>query len=195
MPTLKLHYDGWLALPAGMRQKLGLNSGDRVEAELVGGALVLRPVMKARKAAPNDAATGASTVDVPEAHTPEPSAIPARRKLGRPRKLSAPAGEDGATFKKARGRPRKAAPTPGLGPAVLPVVAVGTPKLVKKADLQPKVVAIDPAPHVDYTVGRARGDTGSRYEERRPFCHVEVRKLGPGRGYNRPRRLYPGSAS
>ena len=43
MPTLKLHYDGWLALPAGLRQKLGLKC-DRVEAELVDGGLVLRPV-------------------------------------------------------------------------------------------------------------------------------------------------------
>ena len=41
MPTLKLHYDGWLALPAAFRQALGLSSGDRLEAELVDGALVL----------------------------------------------------------------------------------------------------------------------------------------------------------
>ena len=52
MPTLKLHYDGWLSLPAGLRQALGLNSGDRLEAELVDGALVLRPVAKTRRPAP-----------------------------------------------------------------------------------------------------------------------------------------------
>jgi bifunctional DNA-binding transcriptional regulator/antitoxin component of YhaV-PrlF toxin-antitoxin module len=38
MSTLKLHYEGWLALPVGLRQKLGLKSGDRLEAELAGGA-------------------------------------------------------------------------------------------------------------------------------------------------------------
>ena len=52
MPTIKLHYDGWLALPAGLRQALGLNSGDRLVAELVDGALVLRPVAKTRRPAP-----------------------------------------------------------------------------------------------------------------------------------------------
>jgi bifunctional DNA-binding transcriptional regulator/antitoxin component of YhaV-PrlF toxin-antitoxin module len=37
MATLKLHYEGWLALPTGLRQKLGLKSGDQLEAELVRG--------------------------------------------------------------------------------------------------------------------------------------------------------------
>ena len=43
MATLKLHHEGWLALPAGLRQKLGLKSGDQLEAELVRGTIVLRP--------------------------------------------------------------------------------------------------------------------------------------------------------
>ena len=43
MATLKLHYDGWLVLPAGLRRALELESGDRLEAELVDGAIVLRP--------------------------------------------------------------------------------------------------------------------------------------------------------
>ena len=43
MSTLKLHHEGWLALPAGFRQKLGLKSGDRLEAELAGGTITLRP--------------------------------------------------------------------------------------------------------------------------------------------------------
>jgi bifunctional DNA-binding transcriptional regulator/antitoxin component of YhaV-PrlF toxin-antitoxin module len=41
--TLKLHYDGWPALPAAFRQKLGLSKGTALEAELVGGTIVLRP--------------------------------------------------------------------------------------------------------------------------------------------------------
>jgi len=48
MPTLKLHYDGWLLLPAGLRRALGLNSGDRLATELVDSALILRPVSKSR---------------------------------------------------------------------------------------------------------------------------------------------------
>jgi bifunctional DNA-binding transcriptional regulator/antitoxin component of YhaV-PrlF toxin-antitoxin module len=44
MATLKLHYEGWLALPTGLRQKLGLKSGDRLEAELVSGTIVLRRI-------------------------------------------------------------------------------------------------------------------------------------------------------
>jgi bifunctional DNA-binding transcriptional regulator/antitoxin component of YhaV-PrlF toxin-antitoxin module len=44
MSTLKLHYEGWLALPVGFRQKLGLKSGDRLEAELAGGTIMLRPL-------------------------------------------------------------------------------------------------------------------------------------------------------
>ena len=51
MRMIKLHYDGWLALPTGMREALGLSSGNRVEVELVDGTLVLRPATKAEKAA------------------------------------------------------------------------------------------------------------------------------------------------
>src|SRR3954447_369279 len=41
--TLKLHYDGWLALPAALRRKLGLDEGAALEVELVDGTIVLRP--------------------------------------------------------------------------------------------------------------------------------------------------------
>ena len=51
MATLKLHYDGWLSLPSGLRQKLGVGSGDRLEADLVDGAIVLRPAAKTRRPA------------------------------------------------------------------------------------------------------------------------------------------------
>src|SRR4051794_2350370 len=40
--TLKLHYDGWLALPAALRQKLGLGNRAALEVELVDGTIVLR---------------------------------------------------------------------------------------------------------------------------------------------------------
>jgi hypothetical protein len=34
-----------------------------------------------------------------------------------------------------------------------------------------------------------RSDDGFPFVERRPFRHVEVRKLGPGREHNRPQPL------
>ena len=74
MPTLKLHYDGWIALPVRLRQALGLTSGDRLEAELVDGALVLRPVGKTRGSAP---APGRGS----SRHRPSHGAVAAR---GRP---------------------------------------------------------------------------------------------------------------
>ena len=52
LATLKLHYDGWLALPAGLRRTLDLKTGDRLVAELVEGAIVLRPAKGTR--APTD---------------------------------------------------------------------------------------------------------------------------------------------
>jgi AbrB family looped-hinge helix DNA binding protein len=42
MATLKLHHEGWLALPTSLRRKLGLKSGDPLEVELVRGTIVLR---------------------------------------------------------------------------------------------------------------------------------------------------------
>src|SRR3954453_3905552 len=36
-----MSYDGWLALPAAVRERLGLSTGHQLE--LVGGAIVLRP--------------------------------------------------------------------------------------------------------------------------------------------------------
>ena len=78
MRMIKLHYDGWLALPTGMREALGLSSGNRVEVELVDGTLVLRPATKAEKAAAD-----ASAVDVREPPAPDPVAKPTKRKPGR----------------------------------------------------------------------------------------------------------------
>lgn len=41
MSTIQMHYDGWFTLPAAVRQSLG--TGDRLELELAGDAVVLRP--------------------------------------------------------------------------------------------------------------------------------------------------------
>src|SRR4028118_332549 len=43
MSTIQMHYDGWFTLPAAARQKFHLTTGDRLEVELVGDTIVLRP--------------------------------------------------------------------------------------------------------------------------------------------------------
>jgi bifunctional DNA-binding transcriptional regulator/antitoxin component of YhaV-PrlF toxin-antitoxin module len=65
--TLKLHYDGWLALPADFRRKLGLGKGQALEAQLVGGTIVLRP-------AGGKAAAAVEAEPEPEP-APEPAAM------------------------------------------------------------------------------------------------------------------------
>jgi bifunctional DNA-binding transcriptional regulator/antitoxin component of YhaV-PrlF toxin-antitoxin module len=201
MATLKVHYDGWLALPSGLRQKLGVGSGDRLEADLVDGTIVLRPATKGRHPARRE--EGEEEAAGPAAVTSETlplttTATPAKRKPGRPRKAVDAGGLAPAPApRKARGRPRKAAAlAPAPEPVVRPVVSVGPARLLKKADLPPKAAPPEPAPPPADAPRRARGDAGSRFEERRPFRHVEVRKLGPGRGHNRPRgRSWPAPAS
>ena len=108
MPTLKVHYEGWVSLPSGLRRELGLSSGDRLEVQLVEGAIVLRPASKARAARPAAAAPEAPVAAAPSA------GVPARRGPGRPRKL---ASSDGLVppadeAKRPRGRPRKAVLAP-----------------------------------------------------------------------------------
>jgi bifunctional DNA-binding transcriptional regulator/antitoxin component of YhaV-PrlF toxin-antitoxin module len=76
MPTLKLHYDGWIALPVRLRQALGLSSGDRLEAELADGALVLRPVGKTRGSAPAQGAAVPATVQATELLPPAAEPMP-----------------------------------------------------------------------------------------------------------------------
>ena len=66
MTTLKLHYDGWLALPADFRRKLGLGKGQALEAQLVGGTIVLRPAgMKAVEAVEVEVEPGSSRPSPP----------------------------------------------------------------------------------------------------------------------------------
>jgi bifunctional DNA-binding transcriptional regulator/antitoxin component of YhaV-PrlF toxin-antitoxin module len=88
MPKVRLAYDGWLALPVTVRQKLGLSTGDHLEVELKGGTIVLHPVGKV-----------AANEEVPSespASSPLPSAVsataPKKRGPGRPRKTPTPNG-------------------------------------------------------------------------------------------------------
>ena len=145
MPTLKLHYDGWLSLPAGLRQALGLNSGDRLEAELVDGALVLRPVAKTRRPAPGGEAAVAVGADAAGTLPLAADAAPVRRKPGRPRKVTPVADEQVTAPKKARGRPRKATPAGDSDAAASTRPVLGPPKLLKKTDLEGRAAPPDVA--------------------------------------------------
>ena len=186
MPTLKLHYEGWVALPAALRQRLGLNSGDRLEVDLVDGTIVLRPAAKARRLAPRKGQ--AAAIDYPAPAAPETrtltDAVPARRKPGRPRKHDAAAEVDAPTPKRPRGRPRTVrAPEPA--PASVRAVSNEPWKLRRKEDRQPQATSMQqaalPSPHPS----RARSEAGAPAEERRPFRNVEVRKLSPRRSSGR----------
>ena len=190
MPTLKLHYEGWVSLPVALRQQLGLNSGDRLDVELVDGTIMLRPTAKVRRPAPR-AGRGA-VIEPPALETPETltltDAVPARRKPGRPRKHEAAAAVVAPTPKRPRGRP-KAARAPQPEPAPARTVSNEPWKLRRKADLQPRAASVEHAPLPSPRPFRARSEAGSPAEERRPFHNVEVRKLGPGRRHNRPQAV------
>ncbi len=118
MPTLKLHYDGWIALPIGVRQTLGLNSGDRIEADLVDGTLVLRPAAK-----PGTGRTAAKSTRA-RATDGDPAAAPKRR--GRAPKADSPVEPSASAH---------------------PLVGIGPAKLVKKVELEMKE-ALPEAPPV-----------------------------------------------
>ncbi len=96
MTTLKLHYDGWLALPADFRRKLGLGKGQSLEAQLVGGTIVLRPVGGKAASEPEiepepeieaevEAATEVEAAPEPEVVVAEPAAaeVPAKPRTRR----------------------------------------------------------------------------------------------------------------
>ncbi|MGD9510633.1 MAG: AbrB/MazE/SpoVT family DNA-binding domain-containing protein [Geminicoccaceae bacterium] len=185
MPTLKLHYDGWIALPAGLRRALDLNSGDRLEADLVEGTLVLRPASGTRSTR--------ARAEVAEPVEPSPDTL---LLVGQPEETTKPsrptrktAEGAGAAAPRRRGRPPKANVAVPPRPVSHAPVGIGPAKLIKKSDLEPSSVvqALPPAP-----VARPRPERITQSVERRPFRNVEIRPLGPGRGHNSPRRLRPG---
>jgi antitoxin component of MazEF toxin-antitoxin module len=172
MPTVKLHYDGWICLPASLCRALGLSSGDRLTAELLDGALALRPIVK-RTAHDQQIETAASSATGPRETAPPEDAGFSAAEL-------AP-----AALTKRRGRPRREAATLEPEPAPEPVMTRQPWILRKKAELPPAVPVMDkPAPRESRPEWRS--NVGFAFVERRPFRQVEVRKLGPGRGHNRP---------
>lgn len=123
MPKVRLNYDGWLTLPEAARRTLGVGTGDRLDLEVVGRTVVLRPA----RGAEADVALPAEETPPPaspqaEAAILEPGSEPAaasapqdaeRRKPGRPRK-AAPVAADPAPEPKPKARGRRAA-APAVG--------------------------------------------------------------------------------
>ena len=199
MATLKLHYDGWLTLPAGLRQMLDLKTGDRLQADLVDGTIVLRPVHGKRAPAEPEQAIEPPTVTSAPAPSLE-TAVPQKRPRGRPRKVQtterpselmlAIAGDPLTSPKRKPGRPRKVRleeAEPAAEPAPSSMVGESTLwKLRPKAELAAK--SPDPAPSPPRSREPSRTGSHER-EERRPFRNVEVRKLGTGRRHHRLQRV------
>jgi hypothetical protein len=79
--------------------------------------------------------------------------------------------------------------TEGPAPTAAPMSGAGEPwKLRRKAERPAANVRDDPVAASARHPAWVGADTGGPREERRPFRHVAGRKLGPGRGHNRPRQ-------
>jgi AbrB family looped-hinge helix DNA binding protein len=111
---LKLHDDGWLALPAAARRKLGLATGDLLEVELArDGAILLRP---AGAVAPRQVP---AAEPVPEAATPMPETTAEAQAEPRPgaaselRRRAEPPAPDGEPEPPPGWRPERPRPAPG----------------------------------------------------------------------------------
>jgi AbrB family looped-hinge helix DNA binding protein len=100
MSNVQVHYDGWVTLPVAAREQLGLTTGDRLEVELTGDAIVLR------RARPSVATEPAATEPVPRA---EPRIVEAEAEE------TASAAAPEPAVKRGPGRPRKA-PVAALPP-------------------------------------------------------------------------------
>lgn len=199
MATLKLHYDGWLALPDNFRHMLDLKTGDRLQAELVDGTIVLRPAPAKRAAAGSE-----PVAEMPGgviAAAVASMAAPVKRPRGRPRKV--PVDPSSAELlpsveiplaapRRKPGRPRKVrAEEAALDPAS-DTPASGDEAVVWKLRPKAALPEASPEPVPDVPPPRRRepawGSGGGEREERRPFRNVEVRKLGLGRQHNRSRQ-------
>ena len=88
MADLKIHYDGWVKLPAALLRALGAKSGDMIEVEPREGGLVLRArIGKGADAPGPEAADPAPAEDPPD----QPRASRRRRAAGVPASSVAPA--------------------------------------------------------------------------------------------------------
>jgi hypothetical protein len=185
MTTLKLYYGGWLALPAALCRTLGVGTGDRLEVELVDSTLRLRPAAGIKGAAASEPEAPEPAAEAPAPASSPPAITSTKRPAGRPRKVAVPEPPEPATTPASPlARLRKAKPDPAPEPASLTEEGA-------RSELGRKVAVPLPREAPVAVRGRVRAwvmpSTGHEREERRPFPHVEVRKLGPGRRHHRSR--------
>ena len=110
MAKVRVNHDGWLALPAAIRKRLGLSTGDELELELSDGDIVLRPV-RSRSVAGEAAPVPATMAEPSVPSTPSAAAATApmvKRGPGRPRETPRSPAADAR-----RGGRREAAASPG----------------------------------------------------------------------------------
>ncbi len=90
MARVKIHYEGWVALPSDMRRSLGLEVGGELVAELADGAIVLRPTERAdvRGSTEPGRAEVAATAAVAEAGPSPDQVMPPAKRRGRPPKAA-----------------------------------------------------------------------------------------------------------
>ncbi len=81
MPKVRVNYEGWIALPASVRQRFGISTGDQLELEVIDGRISLRPLNASGAAGPVPAAS-----ITPEPASPVVAPPEAARRPGRPRK-------------------------------------------------------------------------------------------------------------
>jgi antitoxin component of MazEF toxin-antitoxin module len=113
MTTLKLHYDGWLALPAALCRQLGLGTGDRLEAELVDGTLRLRPAAKRKGSAEPEPEPVEPAAEAAAPAPALPATTSAKRRSGRARQADVPEQPaPAAAPERPLARLRKAEPEP-----------------------------------------------------------------------------------
>ena len=123
MTKLKIHYDGWIALPASVRRRLGVTSGDELALDFSDGALTLRPSGKENGASSDSKPTQSNGSTAPaEAKKPAQTRNPAPKAArAAPGKRTAKTAADSApksrgkaaaaALPKARGRKRSTATT------------------------------------------------------------------------------------
>lgn len=95
MPTVTVHYDGWVMLPVRLARSFGLQTGDRLSVELEGERIVLSRATN--RDAELAASTAAPAVAAPSAKA-EPEPIPeeaTRKARGRRKRQTAVAEGQG----------------------------------------------------------------------------------------------------
>ena len=110
MTRLKIHYDGWLALPAAVRRKLGLATGDELEVEVVAEGLLLRTAKRGTR--PVESEPEEQEQPAPAAVAPAPAPAPEPE----PAPASAPAAKTRARTGAAKKDKTASTALPGLPP-------------------------------------------------------------------------------